>query len=733
MSIILYPCHTSERIHFNQYVTGNSLNLKNREINIRELISFLQSNSNITELNVKGCKIGYEKAKELAKLTNLTSLDLSWNKIGAEGIKELAKLTNLTFLDLALNVVRNRLYGEGVKESAKFVNLTSLDLSWNKIGAEGIKELAKLTNLTSLDLSWNNIGTEGIKELAKLTNLTSLNLECNNISAENIKELAKLTNLTSLNLRGNNIGAKGEKVLAESGKDVQGLKDFYENLKKAWLKNSHTSKLNEDATKELFFNLASKRKIEEVLLLLDDPDKYPFLVNSKGSEGRALPYFYSHSPEMQRFLFELLFERGMVPERDDRRIAQDDQSIHISSIAKRTNFFAKKLVKSIKVGEEQSKQAAASYVESIELLKQYQNDPIRLRLLSLTDNEKRSVMEETLFSGSSIQNDKEFINAVIDKAEQVLVDKYLEKNEQGEYAGIYSTSRMQYDYARDNAKITIPESIGYIKLLIDNFVVPLKEKKELLVTLMEQNQDLVMSKFSAVKRELGDFDREGLNKTELHALLKDIDDDRKVDELFKEISGLDIEKIWREQKEFVLLKQIYIAATSYGENNSACIQGTWSQIINSINEISTEIFIQYDHYLEEEQKLEGKKDVITKENIKPFLEDLANKLIQYVELHPELKETLEDFVVGIVDIDKPEEITFEQQKILAEINKYFNENIKNVLQNYDRNIPNRNEYDLVIKGLSEVGIMQHFAQPNQELFNLHIEEIAIQIVSSTLM
>ncbi len=38
-----------------------------------------------------------------------------------------------------------------------------------------------------------------------------------------------------------------------------------------------------------------------------------------------------------------------------------------------------------------------------------------------------------------------------------------------------------------------------------------------------------------------------------------------------------------------------------------------------------------------------------------------------MELHPELKETLEDFVVCIVDINKPGEISFEQQKILAEI------------------------------------------------------------------
>lgn len=235
---------------------------------------------------------------------------------------------------------------------------------------------------------------------------------------------------------------------------------------------------------------------------------------------------------------------------------------------------------------------------------------------------------------------------------------------------------------------------------------------------MEQNPDLVKNKLSKVKEKLGNsviLDKEQLNKTELHGLLNGIDDGKKVDELFKEISCLNIEEVWREQKEFVLLKQIYIAATTYGENNSACIQGTWTQIISSINEISSEIVAQYDRYLEEEQKQEMQKNAITKENIKPFLEGLADKLIQYVELHPELKETLEDFVVCIVDINKPEEITFEQQKILAEINKYFSENIKDALRNYNRNIPNRDEYGLIIEGLSEVEVMQRFVQ---ELFNL---------------
>ncbi|QOD38232.1 TomO hydrophobic C-terminal domain-containing protein [Candidatus Wolbachia massiliensis] len=349
------------------------------------------------------------------------------------------------------------------------------------------------------------------------------------------------------------------------------------------------------------------------------------------------------------------------------------------------------------------------------LLKQYQNDQMRLKLLSISDTEKRSVMKKTLNSDQPVPDDKEFIEAIFNKAEQALREQYLEKKD-GKYCNGHPTAELQYDYIRDDAKVTIPESMGRIKLLIDNFSVPLKEKKELLVTLANQNPELVEKKLSKIRLELGDNNisqRQVTNRAKFYELLDNIDAN-KVNKLFKEISNLDIKEIWKEQKEFVFLKQIYIAATTYGENTSACIQGTWSQIINSISEISSKIVVQYDRHLEEEQKQETQKNVITKENIKLFMEGLANKLIQHVELHPELKETLEDFVVCIVDIDKPEEVTFEQQKILAEINKYFSENIKDALRNYNRNIPNRDEYGLIIEGLSEVEVMKRFVQEEDD-------------------
>lgn len=131
---------------FSQYINGNILNLcVKTNINIDELVKFLQRNTYITCLGLICCEI---KAKGIEKLANLpqniTSLNLSWDDIGAEGAEALTK--NLP------------------------QNITSLYLSGNNIGDEGAKALAKnlRQNITSLDLSGNNIRTEGVAALAQL-------------------------------------------------------------------------------------------------------------------------------------------------------------------------------------------------------------------------------------------------------------------------------------------------------------------------------------------------------------------------------------------------------------------------------------------------------------------------------------------------------------------------------------------------------------------------------------
>lgn len=53
----------------------------------------------------------------------------------------------------------------------------------------------------------------------------------------------------------------------------------------------------------------------------------------------------------------------------------------------------------------------------------------------------------------------------------------------------------------------------------------------------------------------------------------------------------------------MLLEEIYEAATTYeGEHSNACTQGTWSHIINSINQINEPLKEECDKYLQQEKE-----------------------------------------------------------------------------------------------------------------------------------
>ncbi|QOD38586.1 hypothetical protein [Candidatus Wolbachia massiliensis] len=278
-----------------------------------------------------------------------------------------------------------------------------------------------------------------------------------------------------------------------------------------------------------------------------------------------------------------------------------------------------------------------------------------------------------------------------------------------------SYSTVKFTYGEKNKYITIPESIGYIKLFIDEFRIPLEEKKELLVTLTDLDQEftdqvskLVEEKLPKIKSQLGDDDisKEKItNRAEFHKLLNNVDDD-KVSKLFKEISGLDVEKVWREQKEFVLLQQIHMAATEYGQIGSACPKGIWRRIIQSVGMIDQKLMDSLHEYQKEKMVEQlGQED---------FVKNLANELIRHAEKDPKFKTALvDDFILGIIDLDKPEKVSLEQQMVFAKINQEF-ESTKGFLFNYRRPVPKKDEYKIIINQLLGANQLQVFTQKTEQ-------------------
>lgn len=84
----------------------------------------------------------------------------------------------------------------------------------------------------------------------------------------------------------------------------------------------------------------------------------------------------------------------------------------------------------------------------------------------------------------------------------------------------------------------------------------------------------------------------------------------------------------------------------------------------------------------EDRSDEEREVIIKKRNITPFVENLAEKLIQYAVSDPDFKKALVDvFMTGVpVDCEEPERITLEQQRILAKINQEFCESITNMIE-----------------------------------------------------
>lgn len=213
-------------------------------------------------------------------------------------------------------------------------------------------------------------------------------------------------------------------------------------------------------------------------------------------------------------------------------------------------------------------------------------------------------MEKTLPTDAPIPSDQEFIKIVNERAFKELNQNYLNKSSP------YSTAFVQYDYTEGaEKKITIPESIALVSKLTDKTEPNLTQLQELTVTLCNKHPNLINDNLEAITAlNLNINLQQSHERKELYNQIKSLDEIQ-LKKLFEVTSGgLDATEVFKEQQKFKLAKQLYVAATTYGENTSACLQGTCTQIIGASGEISTNLNNKWGAYLdagreEEVQKL----------------------------------------------------------------------------------------------------------------------------------
>jgi hypothetical protein len=281
-----------------------------------------------------------------------------------------------------------------------------------------------------------------------------------------------------------------------------------------------------------------------------------------------------------------------------------------------------------------------------------------------------------------------------------LHESYLKKDADGEYDRGYPTNPMQYDWAEGaEKKITIAESIGLIAELAAKTKPNLDQMKELTATL---------------------FKKQGLmTKVEAHKAFKSFNGDKIRGTFHQESKGLDVEEVYQQQQQFKLAKQLYVAATTYGDNSSACTQGTFTQIIAITEEIDSKISEQWGAYKEAERAKGGQNNItddIIMLLVTACTKECLLKKDGAILTNPNLKDPIIDIATAMLDIKYPEQTMQPQQQVLSSINTYLIKHIKEYLQNYDRAVPKLDEYTSIIESFSKVPDMQRFAQNPDEYF-----------------
>ncbi len=670
----------------------NSLDISGNNIG-PDGAKYIPEMPNLNSLNISYNNLGPEWAKYIPKIPNLTSLNILDNKLGPDGAKYIPQLPNLN----SLNISGNNLGPEGAKYIPQTPNLTSLDISDNNIGPEGAKYIPEMPNLNSLNISGNNLGPEWAKYISQLPNLTSLNISGNNISPDGVKYLSELPNLNSLDISGNQLGPKEAEELGKlTNCSFEGFGPEKVFCSLAQQKNRNPNITPEEIQNDVFA-LVRGRNDEWVEYILNND--YPVLISSPDPHRIPIGHFYPDSPRMQ----QLLFHKGLIPmpaPGSDQRgsignVIQHREGVHLTEVVDPINFTVAELIEFYGQDEKQVSAAVKSFQNK---LAGFNPNSLKVSLLSLTESGKKITMRTAQDQNPLPLDDKSFVKKTINTASERLQTQYLNDNND------YATTAYQYEYenvkmGKKDKTITIPIMIGLVTRLIDTIEIPLQDKQALLVTLCEKNPELLVNKLSMIQEKLGQevtLEKLG-NRQEVYKLLANTDS-KTIEDMFSNISGLNLEDTWREQRYFDLAETIVMAANTHAKNLSTCPPGVITALVTRAKAIDGELDNHYANSLAGQAKEVINQKEITKNSM--TLTEFDNKLVEELyfsvnnQNNPDLLETLFEGS-WIAKIDNPPEITLEEQKIIASLNQSFNKLQPEYLPK-TRVIPYLEEYRIIV-------------------------------------
>ncbi|WP_218460247.1 ankyrin repeat domain-containing protein, partial [Rickettsia sp. TH2014] len=468
-----------------------------------------------------------------------------------------------------------------------------------------------------------------------------------------------------------------------------------------------------------------------VKYLVEHQEQYGVLTNHVDIENTSIMHYYNDNPKMQRFLFE----NGVVPSsatdvNNLQNITHDAQSVHATPAVKQMKFYIQELKNTFSNQDIRELTNEFNLSKELKQLFNFGANSKNIELLSLPKSEKEDLFKP-IFDNTQDNQTKEHYQALLesnnaDFAKEIIsksvvaLDKWLERDAQGNYKHGKALATMQYDYSNDeHGKVTLPETLSMIRWLIDQNPT-LEEKKELLATFCDINRHLVQSNLSQIRAYYPKIkEQDFVNKTSVHQLLSQLDD-QTVSTLYNVVSNEDIETVLKEQKLFTLAKGIYVASIAYGEDREACFGGAMQQIVATVGEISPTIMNKYTEYLDEENKRNANQVNIDGNNVLSVVEVMSDTLIGQVQDKPDVALMLSEATLRVkeslesIPILDPNSITLEQQKLLSPVHRAFLSDVKKALPNYARDIPTREELVLVVSSLDQSPKLQQWSLSYEE-------------------
>ncbi|BFD46104.1 MAG: hypothetical protein DMENIID0002_07500 [Rickettsia endosymbiont of Sergentomyia squamirostris] len=279
----------------------------------------------------------------------------------------------------------------------------------------------------------------------------------------------------------------------------------------------------------------------------------------------------------------------------------------------------------MKASDEQLDQAAVQTITTIENLSNITSkaEYTPFLLPNLPKDRKEDIFHKILEDHklNYLQDNKKAMQAIIEKAVDILKNLYVKTDADGKYDGTYANYSYCYDYL-DGKNLQLPRAIGAVKLFIDSnhpneqeiqelYVnsiskyltietdeskilsiltkikqlfnktdeLTIEELKSQTVCHIETDESKILSILTEIKKLLNKKDEltieELKSQTVWHNLLTNCNTtQQQIAELFQDLNNCSVEEVWKVNKMSELAIQLYIAATTYGPNSSACNQGT---------------------------------------------------------------------------------------------------------------------------------------------------------------